>query len=153
MSLVPRVEKGSPLPQCRAQPPKADSWCVLSTCIGCVQAPLHALACLHGLLFFSGYSLLGQIAAVPGPSLQAFSGRCSDTSSCQDVRPTMMRVWVLESGRDHSMGFPWSPKREQLTDFGSGTVGRHWRTKSQLLSAPASDEAPCSTGRPLSQHY
>ena len=64
----------------------------------------------------------------------------------------MRRVWVLESGRDHVMGFPWSPKREQLSDFGSGTVGRHWRIKSQLLSALTSDEAPGSTGRPLSQH-
>lgn len=127
---------------------------------GVCSAPASAafkLLFTRWLVFMDCYSfretLLGQIAAVPGPSLQAFSGRCSDTSSCQDVRPTMMRVWVLESGRDHSMGFPWSPKREQLTDFGSGTVGRHWRTKSQLLSAPASDEAPCSTGRPLSQHY
>ena len=104
-------------------------------------------------ILFRKLSFLGQIAGVPGPSLQAFSGRRSDTSSCQDVRPTVIGVWVLESGKDHAMGFPWSPKRERLSDSGSGTVRRHWRIKSQLLSAPASDEAPSSTGRPLSQHY
>ena len=94
-------------------------------------------------------SFLGQITEAPGPSLQAFSGRHSDTTSCQDVRPTVTRVWVLESGRGHAMGSPWSPKREQLSDFGSGTAGRHWKMKLEL-SAPASGEARCSTGGPVS---
>lgn len=141
--------KGSPSPWCRAQSLEVEAWRVLrhwhllhlssSSCASLSSWPA---------ILFRKLSFLGQIAGVPGPSLQAFSGRRSDTSSCQDVRPTVIGVWVLESGRDHAMGFPWSPKRERLSDSGSGTVRRHWRIKSQLLSAPASDEAPGSTGGP-----
>lgn len=79
------VLKGSLLPQCRAQPPEADS-CVCS-------APASAafkLLFTRWLVFMDCYSfretLLGQIAAVPGPSLQAFSGsvlRYKFMSGCQ----------------------------------------------------------------------